>query len=131
MKKVTAAGEPEEQVEYYGYDNNNRLNALLSAGRIFSSYSYDGNGNVLEQKRYAQRIDRSDVDTMLATQAALSDLEPAVFNRVTDQKISYVYNAANWLIRETEFVSDGIALEIDSLADLSITKVYGYDQFKR
>jgi YD repeat-containing protein len=128
VKKVTAAGEPEEQVEHYGYDCNNRLIALLSAGRIFSSYRYDENGNVLEQIRYAQRIDRSEVDTLLASRSALSDLEPAVFNRLTDQKFSYVYNAANWLIRETEFVSDGVALEKDSIADLSITKVYGYDQ---
>lgn len=53
---VTAIGYSNDTVEWRKYDDDNRLTATVNSLGELTTFQYDDNGNVVEQRQYAQRI---------------------------------------------------------------------------
>lgn len=52
---VTAIGYSHDTIEWRQYDDDNRLTASVNSLGEVTTFQYDGNGNVVEQRQFAQR----------------------------------------------------------------------------
>ncbi|CAN7568470.1 Ig-like domain repeat protein [Acidovorax sp. LjRoot129] len=78
----------EDHIEYRGYNGDGWLMTSVNALGEATSYTRDANGNVLEQRRYAARLDMSGA-TSWTTETVL----PLVADDAHDQRIRTAYDA--------------------------------------
>jgi YD repeat-containing protein len=85
---VLSAGQ--DAIQYRVYDKDGRVRYAVDGTGAVSSYTYDGNGNVVDRMAYATRIN-------LATWTP-GTTPPVVADTAHDERIHAVYDAANHAI---------------------------------
>lgn len=117
LSRTIGAGTPQQQVEYSYYDADNRLIAVINAGRVLATYSYDASGNLTRQARFINPVSMSvDLTSLTGTNAV--DFETLVSgNAAQDQSRTFTYNGLNQLTIEKDLMGPGVGDDLTTRYD--------------
>jgi YD repeat-containing protein len=114
LTKTLGAGTSQAVTEYSYYDASNRRVAVISSGRVLSTYAYDANGNVLAQKRYFNPV-AAGVD--LSQLTGSTDFSSLIGSDGShDEESDFTYDALDRQTRAVDILSSG-----------SLTKTFASD----
>ena len=105
--RTSAYGTPQAQTEFYYYDFADQRIAVIDATGALGTFTYNDNGKLVEQRRYAERVngaapsDDALTDTTVQSLANIGVSSSSTADLVT----TFTYNALNLLATETKTVS--------------------------